>query len=77
MWGQRVNTRVQAAMKFENSEILPENSGGGLTLGSWDVCEESALASSSLIRRRASLRAVARSLYSARVGSPILGEGSG
>ena len=53
VFGQRVNTRVQEAMKFGNSEIFRENSGGGSTLGSrscsWgprDVCEEPALASS-------------------------------
>src|SRR5277367_6735 len=83
VFGQRVNTREQAAMKFGNSEIFPENSGGGSTLGSqrcsWgprDVCEESALASSSLTRRNASLWVATSSLYSATVGSPTLGEGS-
>src|SRR5277367_5828486 len=87
VFGQRVNTREQAAMKFGNSEIFPENSGGGSTLGSrrcsWrpvDVCEDPTcsawVASSSWIRRSVSLWVATRSLYSSRVGRSTLGDGS-
>lgn len=34
MFGHRVKTTEQAAMKLENSEIFPENSGASATLGS-------------------------------------------
>src|SRR5277367_645336 len=86
VFGQRVNTREQAAIKFRNLEIFPENSGGGSTLGSrssWgpvDVCEDLTcsawVASSFWIRRSISLWVATRSLYSSRVGWSTLGDGS-